>query len=83
MTDVELIDLDGHGNPTELFAYIAIDDQGKAGICAGDTPLGFLPFVSMTLEDMKKWKPYMKELRKTGKKMKLTKFSAVEVIKEQ
>lgn len=76
-------DADGHGDPTEMFAYIAIDDQGQAGICAGDTPMGFLPFVGMTREDVKRWKPYIDLIKKeTGRKVELTRFKAVEVVEE-
>ena len=84
MIEPVLIDLDGSGDPTEIFAYIAIDRNEKSGICAGDTPSGFLPFVGSTRESMKKWKPYISEIKELGtdKKIELVKFKAAEVIKE-
>ena len=80
---MELIDLDGHGEQSEMYAYIAIDKNGKSGICAGFTGLGASPFVGMTREDVKRWKPMVEEIRReTDKEIKLVRYTAAEIIED-
>ena len=78
-----IIDPGGHGDPSEIYAYVVIDEDGKSGICAAMTPMGPAPFVGMTRMDMKKWKPFVNEMRsKTKKSIKLIHYTAIETIEE-
>lgn len=78
-----VIDASGHGTHHELYAYIAIDNNGQSGICAASTPLGMSPLVGMTRKDMAKWQPYAESIRQqTDKHILLVRYQDVEVIDE-
>ncbi len=80
---MEIIDLDGHGKQSEMYAYICVDESGKSGICAGFTQMGLTPFTSMTRKDMKKWESTVKEMRReTGKEIHLVRYTAAEIIED-
>jgi hypothetical protein len=78
-------DRDGHGDPEEIYAYIAIDKDGKSGILAEITQLGLTAFVGATVDDVNRWKPIVDRMRNDikkipGKKIQLIRYKAEEVI---
>lgn len=56
-------DTPGSGDVSEMYAYISIDEAGNSGLCAGLSPIGPAPFIGVTLEHMKKWKPAVEKMR--------------------
>lgn len=77
-----VIDFDTDIEFGEMYAYISLDRKGNAGLCAGESAVGLVPFVSLNLEGMARYKPYLPKLRAQvpDKEIKLIKFKAVEEI---
>lgn len=80
---IDIIDLPGHGKASELFAYVSIDAQGKAGLCAGETLMGFVPFVGMTRIDLRKYEAAVEAMREQGYTIHLVQYRAVNVLEKQ
>jgi len=74
-------DAELHGCPDQIFAFVAVDSEGKSGICAGLTPLGVAPMVGMTISDMEKWVPSAHAVSvQTDKLVQLIRYESAEII---
>ena len=74
----------GHGDVSEIFAYIAIDKDGKCGLCGAiTTALISTPLIGMTRKDMHKYELIVREIRKSTKKnIELIRYIKAETIDE-
>lgn len=78
-----VIDIAGHGDVNEIFAYISIDAKGKTGICACLTQVGWVPCVGMTREDMPKYKAFLEQQPlPDDTRVVLVKYRSLEILEE-
>lgn len=76
-----LHDIDGHGEESEMFAFLSIDEKGRSGIMAVSGPLGVTPCIGMTLADMDRYRPAIESVRnETDKTVKLVRYTKAEEI---
>lgn len=80
--DAALLNLPGNEHPiTELFAFVAVDGEGKEGICSASIGGGHWAMVTTRPDILAKMRVAAREISKhAGKPIRLVRFTQREVV---